>query len=300
MEARPSSKAVKTVVIGANGCVGISTLDALLMRNSGSVVDIYAGVRDAKKFEQHKLGIPTVHTDMSRRLELTRNLKGFERAFVIVPSDRNRTGLASITLDACKAAGVKFVLLLSVTIANTDTIFGRQFRPIEDRAKSLGIHYAILRVPMFMDNVYAHVDTIKKENRICDPRNPRVQFASLSLQDLGRCAADILIQPSPHYGKTYNLVSQKFSMIDLSQSMSSMLNRDIKVREISWNRFREALLGSNIPEWQVDGLIEWLDSNHDRRIHQGDLENILEISGEKPSTLNFFLAVNAPQFGWVM
>jgi uncharacterized protein YbjT (DUF2867 family) len=269
------------------------------MRNSGEV-EIFAGVRDVQKFKQHRLGIPTVHTDMSRRMELTKNLKGFERAFLVVPSDRNRTGLASIALDACKAAGVKFVLLLSVTIANTDTIFGRQFQPIEDRAKSLGIHFTILRAPMFMDNIFAHVDTIKKENRICDPRNPRVQFASLSLHDLARCAADILLDPLPHYGKTYNLVSQKFSMIDLSQSMSSILKRDVKVREISWNHFREALVASQIPEWQIDGLVEWLDSNHDRRLHHGDLENIFEISGEKPSTLNFFLAVNAPQFGWAL
>jgi len=290
---------VKTIVIGANGCVGIATLQALLMRNSGNV-EIYAGVRDVQKFEQHKLRIPTIRTDMSRRLEMTKNLKGFERAFVIVPSDRNRTGLASITLDACKAAGIKFVILLSITIAYTDTIFGRQFQPIEDRVKSLGIHYAILRVPMFMDNIYAHADTIKNENRICDPRNPRAQFASLSLQDLGRCAADILMEPKPHYGKTYNLVSQKFSLIDLSQSFSSILDRDIKVREISWNRFRQALLATEIPEWQIDGLVEWLDSNHDRRIHQGDLENIQEISGEKPSTLDFFLTMNAPHFRLVM
>jgi NAD(P)H dehydrogenase (quinone) len=299
MRAASSNAPVKTVVIGANGCVGISTLEALLLRNAGRL-EIFAGVRDAKKFEQQKLNIPTVMTDMSRRLELAKNLKGFQRAFVVVPCDRNRTGLASIALDACKDAGLNFVLLLSITIANTDTIFGRQFRPIEDRAKSLGINYTILRVPMFMDNIYAHVHTIKNENRICDPRNPRVQFASLSLDDLGRCAADILIDPQPHHGKTYNLVSQTFSMIDLSQSMSSILKRDVKVREVSWNTFRDALAANQIPEWQVDGLIEWLESNHDRRIHRGDLENIFEISGEKACTLNFFLAVNAPQFGWTM
>lgn len=297
MGAVPSRNAAKTVVIGANGCVGVATLESILMRSSGEV-DVYAGVRNEKKFEQHRLKLPTVKTDMSNRRELTKNLRGFERAFIVVPCDRERTGLASIALDACKAAGVKFVLLLSVTIANTQTIFGKQFKPIEDRAKALGIHYTIIRLPLFMDNLFAHASTVKQENRICDPRCPRSKFASVSIQDIGKCAADILIDPQPHYGRTYNLVSQKYSMIDLSQSMSKVLGRDIKVREISWQRFKEALLSSRIPEWQIDGLIEWLDGDYDRRLGQGDLENIEEITGERPSTVDFFVAVNAEHFGW--
>lgn len=297
MGVTPSKNAAKTVVIGANGCVGVATLEALLMRSSGEV-DVYAGVRDVKKFEQHMLKIPTVSTDMSNRRELIKNLKGFERAFIVVPCDRNRTGLASITLDACKAAGVKFVLLLSVSIANTQTIFGRQFKPIEDRAKALGINYAILRVPLFMDNILGHAGTIKTENRICDPRDPRKQFASVSLQDVGKCAADILISPQPHHGKTYNLVSQTYSMIDLSITLEKILKRNIKVREISWQRFNEALQGAQVPGWQIDGLIEWLEGEYDVNPRQSDMHSIKHITGENPSTLDFFVAIHADHFGW--
>lgn len=291
----------RTIVIGAGGSVGAATLEAILMRNASAdhCIDLYAGVRDAQNFEKYKLGIPIVITDMSRRLELTKNLKGFERAFIVVPCDMNRTGLASIALDACKAAGVKFVLILSVTVADTNTRFGRQFKPIEDRTKSLGLDYTIIRVPIFMENLFAHADTIKKQDMICDPRDPRHQFASLSLCDLGRCAAEILLYPTPHHQKTYNLVSQTFSMIDLSQSISRLLKRNVKVREIQWDQFRYALFASQIPEWQIDGLMEWLDSDYDERfITQKDLDNVVQISGNKPTTLEFFLAVHAPRFGW--
>lgn len=297
MGATPSKDAPKTVVIGANGCVGISTLESLLLQNQGEI-DVYAGVRDTTKFEKQMLKVPTVRTDMSNRRELTKNLKGFERAFIVVPCDRNRTGLASIALDACKAAGVKFVLLLSVTIANTQTIFGRQFKPIEDRAKSLGIPYTIIRLPLFMDNTFIHADTVCRENRIMDPRNPRQAFASVSLQDVGKCAAQILRNPTPHHNRTYNLVSQKYSMIDLSQSMTKLLRRDIKVREICWQRFKDAMTASNVPEWQTDGLMEWLDSDYDRRLHEGDMGTIQEITGERPCSLDHFVATNAQHFGW--
>ena len=297
MGASPSKDAAKTVVIGANGCVGVATLEALLMRSAGEV-DVYAGVRNETKFQQHMLKLPTVKTDMSNRRELTKNLKGFERAFIVVPCDRNRTGLASIALDACKAAGIKFVLLLSVSIANTQTIFGRQFKPIEDRARALGIHCTILRLPLFMDNLLAHAGTIKTKNRICDPRDPRKQYASVSLEDIGKCAADILIRPQPHYGRTYTLISQTYSMIDLSQSMSKMLHRNIKIREISWQRFKEALMGSQVPEWQIDGLIEWLEGGYDVNPRQTDLGTVEHITGEQPSTLDFFVAIQAANFGW--
>jgi NAD(P)H dehydrogenase (quinone) len=299
MGATPSKNAPKTVIIGANGCVGIATLESLMMRSDGEL-DVYAGVRDTKKFEKQMIQVPTIHTDMGNRRALTKALQGFDRVFVVVPCDRNRTGLATIALEAAKAAGVKFVLMLSVTIANFDTIFGRQFKPIEDRTKSIGIPYTIIRLPLFMDNNFAHASTVARDNMIYDPKNPRQQFACVSVEDVGKCAAEILRNPERHYNKTYNLVSQKYSMIDLSISMSKILRRQIKVKEISYNRFKEALQDNKVPEWQIDGLIEWLRNDFDRRINEHDLGRIENITGDRPATIDHFVATNALHFGWSM
>ena len=297
MGATPSKNAAKTIILGANGCVGNATLESLLLRSQGEV-DVYAGVRDEKKFEKHMLKVPTVKVDYGDTAGMTKSLKGFDRVFVIVPSDKNRTVFATNVLKAAKTAGVKFILMLSITIADTYSTFGRQFKPIEDATKSSGIPYTIIRLPLFMDNNFAHAQSVTKEGKIYDPKDPRRQFASVALEDVGKCAADILRKPYTHYNKTYKIVGQTYSMVDMSVSMSKVLGRQVKVKEITFTSFRESLLGNNIPEWQIDGLIEWLKLDFDVRITHDDLGTIETITGDKPTNLSHFVATNAHHFGW--
>jgi uncharacterized protein YbjT (DUF2867 family) len=149
-----------------------------------------------------------------------------------------------------------------------------------------------------MENNFAYSSSVTQDNRFCDPRDPRKQIACVAVEDVGKCAADILRNPEPHYNKTYKLVSQKFSMIDLTISMSKVLRRRIKVKETTWVSFKQSLLQNKVPEWQIDGLVEWLESNVDRRIMEPDLMTIEKITGERPSNIDHFIATNAPQFGW--
>ena len=57
-------------------------------------------------------------------------------------------------LEAARIADVPFVLLLSTPTATLPrTVFGRQFFAIEKAAASCGIPFAILRAPMFTDDM---------------------------------------------------------------------------------------------------------------------------------------------------
>ncbi len=59
---------------------------------------------------------------------------------------------------ACKEANVGFTVIVSVASAGKpDTIFGRQFGPMETEFWELGIDGCVLRLPMFMDNSLAHL-----------------------------------------------------------------------------------------------------------------------------------------------
>jgi NAD(P)H dehydrogenase (quinone) len=289
----------KTIILGANGCVGTATIEAMMLRSEGAA-NVTAGVRDEKRFAQKLSQVPTVHADLADKTSLKEAMKGFECAFIIVPSTEDRTKFATNALEAAKAAGIKFVLMLSVTLAETKdtTIFGRQFAPIEEKTKSIGIPYTIIRVPLFMENTFQYKETVMKGNRFEDPRDPRIQMATVAVDDVGKCAADILRNPGPHVNKTYNLIGQTYSMIDLTQSMSKVLGRGIKVREIAYRTFKKSQLENNIPEWQIDGLIEWLQHDVDQKVSSEDLQTITKITGDRPTTVDHFVACNAPQFGW--
>mmetsp|Transcript_16840 Transcript_16840/g.31175 ORF Transcript_16840/g.31175 Transcript_16840/m.31175 type:complete len:327 (+) Transcript_16840:60-1040(+) len=296
--ASTSFNAPKTIVLGGNGCVGLSTLEALLLRGNGQL-NIHCGVRNVEKFKKTMIDIPTVKTHMEDVSQMAEALRGFDRAFIIVPSSEDRTELALNALEAAKLANIKFVLLLSVTIAASDTIFGRQFMPLEEKISSLGIPYTIIRLPMFLENMFMHGQSVAKDKRICDPRKPSEEISFVTLEDVGKCAAEILINPSNHINRTYKLVSGKFSMNDMSESLSKILHKKIGVKETSWNQFRRHYLDdAKIPKWQADGTIEWMKCDRKVWISGEDQETIKNITGDNPVTLHQFVAQNASVFGW--
>jgi hypothetical protein len=87
-----------------------------------------------------------------------------------------KKGLAWLTsneLEAENEAGVSFVAVVSVLTSETDTIFGRQFGPIEALTKNIGIPYSILRLPLFVDNSLLSADSIEKQGTFYDPETLR-------------------------------------------------------------------------------------------------------------------------------
>ena len=144
-----------------------------------------------------------------------------------------------------------------------------------------------------------HARTVAEEDRVYDSRDPRKKIPSVAVADVGKCAATILLNPSPHFNKTYKLISDSFSMIDLSQTMTKILGRNIKVKETTWNQFRNKnLVYHKIPKWQIEGTIEWLKDDVNIWITGEDQKAIKTITGDTPITLKHFIATNANHFGW--
>jgi uncharacterized protein YbjT (DUF2867 family) len=292
-----SMNAHNTMIVGGGGCVGVATLETLLLKGNGKV-NIQCGVRNVDKFRKNMIDVPIVQMDMANKKQMVEALRGVDRVFIVVPSSKDRTRLAMNALEAAKAAEVQFILLLSVTIATSDTIFGRQFRPLEEKVMTMGIPYTIIQLPMFFENLFAHGQSVAEDDRIYDPRAPLEQFSGVSVSDVGKCAAAILLNPFRHASKTYKLVSQSYSMIDMSESLSKLLHKKIKVKETTWQQFRNICFDKNIPEWQIEGTIEWLKYDPNVWITGEDQDAIKKITGDNPVTMSQFLAEHATIFGW--
>ena len=149
----------RVIVVGASGFVGKATLNSLVDRHS-STLKIYAGVRDPSKFED-MAGVTPVKADLNNKSELTALLKDFDRAFIVTPGHADRTKLAINGLEAAEDAGIEFVAVVSVLTSGTDSIFGKQFAPIEAKAKALNIPTSILRLPLFIDNNWSMLTASK-------------------------------------------------------------------------------------------------------------------------------------------
>ena len=289
----------KTIVVGASGYIGKAALSALASRHAGKV-ETYAGVRDPSKFDSHVEGVKVVSADMADKDSLTKALAEYDRVFLVVPGHEQRTELATNGIEAAKAAKIKFLLVLSVLTSGTDSIFGKQFEPIERQAKESGIDYAIIRLPLFIDNNFAKAGSIKGQGTFYDPRDPTKLHTPVAVADVGKAAADILVDPTSHVGKTYKLVMPAFSLNDLAAAFTKCLGREITHTRVTYKVTKETFMGAGLPEWQVDGIMElyrYIDEGNPI-MNEADPGDIARITGEEAMTVEQWVEQNAFAFKW--
>ncbi|KAL7571914.1 hypothetical protein ACA910_006551 [Epithemia clementina (nom. ined.)] len=290
----------KVLVLGASGYVGKATLSHLVSRH-GNKLQIFAGVRDPVKFGAID-GVQVIQADMgSSQKDLAAALRDFDSVYVVTPGSEDRAKLALNAIHAAKDAGVKYTLVLSVLTADlTDTIFGKQFTPVEKEIKTIGLKsYGIVRLPLFMDNFYAAAQSIKEQGTMYDPRNPNKVFTPIAVQDVGKASADILANPKAHHNKTYKLVMPSFTLQQLVQAFGETLKKPINVTTVPYPAAKEAFMGLGFPEWQVDGIFDLFHLiDEDSRVtnETNHTSDFTKITGEKPMTMTEWVQANAAGF----
>ncbi|KAL7571911.1 hypothetical protein ACA910_006548 [Epithemia clementina (nom. ined.)] len=239
----------------------------------------------------------------SSQKDLAAVLKDFDSVYVVTPGSEDRAKLALNAIHAAKDAGVKYTLVLSVLTADlTDTIFGKQFTPVEKEIKTIGLKsYGIVRLPLFMDNFYAAAQSIKEQGTMYDPRNPNKVFTPIAVQDVGKASADILANPKAHHNKTYKLVMPSFTLQQLVQAFGETLKKPINVTTVPYPAAKEAFMGLGFPEWQVDGIMELFhlideDSKVTNETSKEHVNDFIKITGEKPMTMTEWVEANAAGF----
>jgi hypothetical protein len=87
-------------------------------------------------------------------------------------------------------------------------------------------------------------------------------------------------------------------MIDMAEYLSKLLHKRIKVKETTWEQYRQVSREQNVPDWQTDGTIEWLKYDPNIWITGEDQDTIQKITGDNPVTMEYFVAQHAAKFGW--
>ena len=289
-------------VIGASGFVGSATVRALAEKYADKV-EIRAGVRQPDKADKLKniVGVTVVQATMGDNESLKGILNGVDALYIVTPGAENCSQLAISTAEAAKEVGVKHLMAVSVhvTVAKIgDTILGAPYAEVEDAITKLGVPFTILRLPNFADNLWSHKRSIVGQGVITGARNPERVSPQIVVEDAGKAGAAILVDPSRHTGKTYELVSYCCSYNDVVKCFSEALGREIKYNRISVEDMKQRLLVVRLPQWQSDGLLELLkleieDSSSTSQLNLSDCETI---TGEKPTTLKAWIEKNVSGF----
>jgi uncharacterized protein YbjT (DUF2867 family) len=280
------------LITGASGSVGKAVLQEVNRRESK-----FRGMfRSKEEAAKAPSGCEAVLADYSDRQSLRKAMDGVTSVFVVCSPIPQLVELESNVLDVCKETGVKHVVLNSALGAGD---YGKSFpswhRKVEDKLKTTGMSYTILRPNGFLQNIVAYnAPSIRAQGTFYAAMGD----AKVSYLDVGDIAvlAAIALKGGVHAGKTYELNGpEALSNQELAKRISKVAGRTVNYVDIPESAQREAMLGLGMPEWQVTALLEL--QQYYKQGGGAKTDGLLQALIERdPVTLDQYLTANAREF----
>jgi uncharacterized protein YbjT (DUF2867 family) len=280
------------LITGASGSVGKAVLQEA-SRKESKVRGMYRSKEDAAKAPS---GCESVLADFSDKQSLRNAMNGVTSVYVVCSPIPQLVGLESNVLDVCKESGVKHVVLNSALGAGD---YGKSFpswhRKVEDKLKSTGMGYTILRPNGFLQNIVTYnAPSIRAQGAFYVAMGD-AKVSYLDVSDIAIVAIKAL-HGGAHSGKTYELNGpEAISNQELARRISKVAGRTVSYVDIPESAQREAMLGLGMPEWQVAALLEL--QQYYKQGGGAKTDGLLQSLIERPPvTVDQYLAANAREF----
>jgi len=254
------------LVCGASGNVGRAIANALIQLSSTQRIHVKVGVRGHDKLhEWQQKGAEAVIIDFADTQGLVNAMQDVDRVWITPPNpdadahpfDRSR--LTMNVIEAAKTAGVRYVLLGSVPGADWQrTLFQKEFHLVETHLKNTGLHYSILRMSLFMENIIASKRALRN-GQFPLPLG-LASYCPVSVVDIGIAAATILATPARYSQETLTITGpHSLSGVQMAAAASHVLMRDVTYVNAPPKAVYQTFSKVGMPEWQVGGLLELFD-----------------------------------------
>ncbi|MFK7606162.1 MULTISPECIES: SDR family oxidoreductase [unclassified Pseudomonas] len=222
-----TSQKPTVLITGATGQIGGDTLRNLLEDDSITLVAAVRSAAKAKPFEA--LGIRTVMLDFDKEETLAPALQGIDRALLVTGYTVDMLRQSKAFLDQAKKAGVQHIVHLGAC-GRDDTTIGHwawhQF--VERYIEWCGFSFTHLRPECFMQNLLSYDGTQAVKNGVIEQYTGDARFSWVDGEDVARVAAQTLLHPQKHGGKTYRLGYDVQSYGDIAAIMTRVLGQPFR------------------------------------------------------------------------
>ena len=280
------------LITGASGSVGKVVLQETIPRQS----KVRAMYRSKEEAAKAPAGCAAILADYTDKQSLRRALEGVTSVYVVCSPIPQLVELESNMVEACKEAGVKHVVLNSAMGAgDCGKSFPSWHRKVEDKLKSTGLSFTILRPNGFLQNIVAfNAPTIRTEGAFYAAMGD-AKVSYLDIADIAVAAVKAL-GGGAHAGKTYELNGpEAISNQELAKRISKVAGRTVNFLDVPENAQRDAMLGLGMPDWQVTALLEL--QQYYKQGGGGKTDGLLKTLIERePITLDQYLTANAHEF----
>lgn len=210
-------------------------------------------VRDASRAPDRP-GDVAVADYLDRRAG-TAALRGIRTLFMVSAAEKPDRVQDHLTfIDAAREAGVEQLVYLSFFGAAPDATFtlGRDHWATEEHLRASGIDHVILRDNLYLDFLPGLVGD---DGAIRGPAGAG-KLAAVAQCDVAEVAANVLLDPEPHLGKTYSLTGpEDVSLARVAEIITSRRGRQVRYVDETLDEAYASREVYGAPAWQVEAWV---------------------------------------------
>lgn len=209
------------------------------------------------------------YADYDRPDSLTSALSGAKTVLLVSGTDfGRRVAQHGAVVSAAQRSGADFLAYTSAPrVDSTELAFGPEHLATERLVRTSGLRYALLRNNWYHENyVPTIVDAAASGSFTGNAANGRI--ASAAREDYAEATARILLNPSEHHNRTYELAGDTtWSYAELAELVGDVLGRPVAYRDVSSAARRAELIAAGRTATEITAA-----ADVDRDIAHGALE----------------------------
>jgi uncharacterized protein YbjT (DUF2867 family) len=297
--------ATPILVTGAAGRIGAigPTVTKLLLKQ-GKAVRAMVRKEDERAQALRDMGAEVVVGDLLDLDSMHRAIEGVETMYFSMSVSDSYLAATVNAAAVAKHHGVKaFINMSQMTLAQmsiTETTPSPQHKLhwlAEQALNWSGLPVVHVRPTVLLEGFFLVItpDSVRKSDQIRLPFGEG-KTSPVSVEDVSRVLAAILVNPQPHIGKTYHLTGpQSENMEFYAKEYSKALGRSITFQDIPVEPWRDAMLKLGLPVHLVNHLATMADL-HRAGSYDRMSDDVLTLTGQAPISMQEFVRRNAAAF----
>ncbi|MGZ3236361.1 MAG: SDR family oxidoreductase [Burkholderiaceae bacterium] len=269
------------LIVGATGNIGSALVSELHKRES----TVFAGVRlNSKSRGREFADVPSIAFDFEKPETMKEAFSKVDRAFLLLPLVERMVEYGKAAVDAAKEAGLSFLLKSSELGADPHSpkLALQAQGSVDQHLQGSGIAWSILRPNFFMQNfAVSYAVGIRERGGISLPQGS-AKISFIDVRDIAAVAAEILLAPTAHIGRAYDLTGPlALSNHEVAQHLSDAADRLVEYHAASDDDAIKAMSQRGVPQW----IIEFVMSLH-LHVREGKMADVssavLDITRREP------------------
>src|SRR5215469_792968 len=280
------------LVTGASGNVGGAVL-ASVLKSGLPAAAMYLSESDARTAP---VNARVVIADFKDKQSLRRAFENVDALFLVCSPIPELVELEGNAIEVAKELGIKHVVKNSSTGAGRwDKSFPKWHTEVERLLQTSGVGHSIVRPNSFMQNITAFfAGTIQTQDAFYNSMGTS-RVSLVDVRDIADVVSSLLASGKPE-NRIYELHGPDALTYDeVAERVSKICGRTIRYIDMPMSDQKKALVGSGMPDWQAQALIDLQD--YYRHGYGGECnDEIRLVTGHIPRTFDRFLEENAAAF----